>query len=252
MNGEQISARRIAPAYMQVADQLREAIIHGDVDPGSKLPTEPRLSEMFGVSRSTVREAIRVLASQNLVRVVRGVKGGMFVAHPNSDDVRDFLETSLGLLSKAQEVGVDELVDTRSLLEVPAARLAAIRRSDEDLAAMWRTVEDEERALSAGFAGHAALHTVILQASGNGLLGMMTTPIFTVLRSRFLRDEAPSHFWADVAHDHRLIVERIADGDADGAAAEMSSHLDELRALYTSIDSMSRRDVELDDDPGED
>ncbi|HEY3480196.1 MAG TPA: GntR family transcriptional regulator, partial [Streptomyces sp.] len=75
------------PAYQLLSDALRARIITGELKPGEKLPVEPDLSTQYGVSRSTVREALRLLASQNLIITTRGVAGGSFVAYPKPQQV---------------------------------------------------------------------------------------------------------------------------------------------------------------------
>ena len=82
------------PAYQVLADALRAKILAGELEPGRKLPIEPELSAQYGVSRSTVREALRVLASQNLIATTRGVSGGSFVAPPNPEQISGYLEAS--------------------------------------------------------------------------------------------------------------------------------------------------------------
>ena len=73
-----------APAYQTLADDLRAQIVAGRLRPGERLPTEPQLCARFGLSRSTVREALRLLASQHLIVTTRGVTGGSFVAQPSA------------------------------------------------------------------------------------------------------------------------------------------------------------------------
>lgn len=234
-----VKVQRIEPAYRQVASQLRGLILDGELSPGERLPNETELSGMFGVSRSTIREALRALSSHGLITTQRGVAGGSFIAHPEPADVAEYLQASVGLLSVSRIVSVDELLEARAALEVPAARLAAGRRTDEQLATMWAVVRDEEAALDAGFEGHRALHSAVLAAADSSLLELMARPLFTVLRTRFLRDRAPTTFWAEVCRDHRGLVERIAEGDEEGAGRLMAEHLDHLRETYLAIDSRS-------------
>src|SRR6478735_5117351 len=80
-------------AYQALAADLRDRIVSGEFQPGDRLPIEPDLCVRYGVSRSTVREALRLLASQNLIRTVRGTTGGSFVAHPDPDHISAYLET---------------------------------------------------------------------------------------------------------------------------------------------------------------
>lgn len=225
------------PAYRHIARRLRELILDGRLEPGERLPNEAELSASFAVSRSTIREALRELSSQNLLVTTRGVTGGSFVAHPEPEQISGSLEAGLGLLSMRREVSVDTLLEARELLEVPAARLAANRRSDEQLAQLHAAVGEERAALRSDFEGHRRFHAAVLDAAGNTLLEIMTQPLFSVLRTRFLRDEAPPKFWEQVAEDHGLILACIDAGDGEGAAQEMLHHLERLRDTYLEIDS---------------
>ena len=83
------------------------------------------LAREFGVSRATVREALRILAAQNLIRTTKGAGGGSYVTLPTVDHISEFLRGNLNLLSEAEHVSLEELLEVRELVEVPAARLAA-------------------------------------------------------------------------------------------------------------------------------
>lgn len=236
--GDELGVRRIQPAYRQVSDQLRTKILSGELDAGSRLPNETQLSALFGVSRSTVREALRVLSSQNLVTTSRGVEGGTFVARPEPEHVADYLEASVGLLSTSEEVTVTELLEFRRILEVPAAELAAERASADDLEVLRDALrqEAEGRFGIANYEGHRAFHQTLLDACGNSLLEMVTRPIFRTLRTRFLRDQAAPAFWEEVHRAHEQIVKHIEQGDAEGAGKAMREHLDDISVTYERID----------------
>ncbi len=231
---QELSVKRIRPAYEQVAEQLRELILNGTLSPGDQLPVEAELSTIFGVSRSTVREALRLLSSQSLIYTARGVTGGTFVAETSPDAISDYLETSIGLLSGSHEITADELLEARDLLEVPAARLAALRRTDEHLAAMRSAIAQEKAETDRGlrFEHHQRFHAALLDAAGNKLLDLMTVPVFRVIRSRFLEEQPSRKFWNQVDDDHEEILSLIAAGDADQAALRMHAHLARLRSIY--------------------
>lgn len=233
-----LAVQRIQPAYHQVADQLRSLILGGELAPGFRLPNETDLSAQFGVSRSTVREALRVLSSQGLLVTARGVTGGSFVAHPEPEQITRYLEASLGLLSGSNEVSVHDLLAVREMLEAPAAELAAMRRTDAQLDALRRTIE-RERTIHSGsesYEQHRRFHQTILDMSGNALLPVLARPLFVTLRTRFLRDKAPPRFWSEVADDHDIVYERIAAGDGAGAREQMCAHLASLARTYERID----------------
>lgn len=242
-------SKRTAPpdgdglAYRRVADELRARIMSGELPPGSRLPSEPDLSARYGVGRSTVREALRVLSSESLISTSRGIGGGSFVVPPDREQVTSYLERSLNMLSVANLVTVDELLAAREMLEVPAARLAAENRSAvqlEEIRACLPANRDQ-RDLAHQFEGNIQFHLSILEASGNRLMEVMTRPLFTVMRTRFLRDAAPKRFWKVVESDHKRILEAIENSDSKLAAEEMRLHIAHLRSTYARIDRTARK-----------
>ncbi|WP_235738820.1 FadR/GntR family transcriptional regulator [Nocardioides alcanivorans] len=246
MSGEGVSVRRssrpggltvskVRPAYQQVADQLRELILSGSLSSGDRLPPETDLAGTFGVSRSTVREALRVLASRDLIHTTRGTTGGTFVSQVRIDKVSDYLETSIGLLSGSDDVTVAQMLETREVLEVPAARLAATRRGESHLEQLREAVAREKasRGRAGRFTEHRTFHQVIVEASGNPLLAMVTEPVYRVLQNKFLSPDVPDNFWGDVDHDHEDILAAIEGGDGDAAAEAMQRHLFGLRGAYS-------------------
>ncbi len=228
-----LAVKPVKTAYQQVADQLRTLILGGDLAPGDRLPPESELIELFGVSRSTVREALRALSSQGLITTSRGATGGSVVAPPDESGVGEYLEVKIGLLTRGNHLGVDELLEARALLEVPAAGLAALRRRDAELTALER--DTGRRGQPIPRENHMRFHESVLDASGNSLLRMMTRPLFGVLRVRFLRDAAPTDFWNAVGDDHHEILDAIRKSDQERAEQRMSEHLSRLRDTYLAI-----------------
>ncbi len=233
-----LAVNRIRPAYEQVADQLRSLIINGSLVPGDRIPVEAELSTIFGVSRSTVREALRVLGSQGLTYALRGATGGTFVAVTDPATVSGYLETSIGLLTGNDGITAAELLEARAVLEVPAAQLAAARRTDDDLAQLRSIAEREksetERGVRFEYGQH--FHGVILGAANNRLLTVLTSPLFTVIRTRFLGGQQTAAFRRQVDNDHDEILGFIADSDGVRAAQAMQEHLARLRKGYERAD----------------
>lgn len=225
------------PVYLQVADELRHRILTGDLLPGERLPIESELAAQFSVSRSSVREALRLLTAQNLTVTRRGVTGGTFVNRPDPSQVSESLMTGLDFLTLTDELSVAELLEARELLEVPAARLASTRRTEKQLESIIsRLPASPGVEHSPTFEPRRDFHVRIVEAANNPLLEVMTVPIFYVLRTRFLRDRAPKRFWRRVDEDHRRIAEAIVARDADLVAKEMLEHLQRLRKTYEKID----------------
>jgi GntR family transcriptional regulator, transcriptional repressor for pyruvate dehydrogenase complex len=226
------------PAYERLAETLRDQILSGQLRPGDQLPIEPELSARFNVSRSTVREALRVLASQKLVVTTRGVTGGSFVNQPGPEHVQSMLKTALAVMASADGVGtVDNLIEVRHMLEVPAAGLAAERRSEEQLANLRSSLFDPRNVdVPNVFKNTRNFHVVVLDATNNPMLAAVTAPIFLVLQERFAREQAGERFWRQVDKDHRTILALIEARDAEGARQAQAEHLTRLRNTYVRID----------------
>jgi GntR family transcriptional regulator, transcriptional repressor for pyruvate dehydrogenase complex len=227
------------PAYAAVAARLRAQILSGALPPGARLPNEQELSAEFGVGRSTVREALRALSSQNLIETVRGVAGGSFVAVPTVGHVSAHLETGMTLMAAADAVTVEQLMTARRILEVPVAGAAAQQRTAEHLDRLRAAQFDPSGAEGPEtYAANQAFHLVLLRAADNPLLEVVTAPLFRVLSHRFGRDRAPDGFWQEVADDHAELFQRVESGDADGARDAMRRHLDHLTAAYVRMDRL--------------
>lgn len=229
-----VPVRRVRKAYEQVADQLRELIMTGTLKPGERLPNEALLAREFGVSRATVREALRVLAAQNLLRTAKGAGGGSYVTLPTVDHISEFLRSNINLLTESRDLTLEELIEVRMLLEVPAARLAAIRRSERDVEELQASIPGEPTKLTNDeqFAFNKDFHSVLIGASGNSLLAIAAQPVFSALHTKLARYALGRRFHRGINEHHRLIVEAISAGDADGAASEMQSHLEFLVPFY--------------------
>ena len=215
------------PAYQLLADELREEITSGRLQPGSRLPPEPELCVRSGVSRSTVREALRLLASQHLIVTTRGVTGGSFVAHPDAEQLSEALSTGLTLLSNSAEVGLADLLELRRALEVPAAGLAAQRRTDANLIELRGAMFDPDLdELETMLAAHAAFHAAIASATGNPLFELVTRPLYHVTYGEEVVESLPGDYWVRIDADHRELLSCVKGGDAAAAMDVGRRHLD--------------------------
>nr|WP_221375750.1 FadR/GntR family transcriptional regulator [Actinoplanes polyasparticus] len=220
------------PAYQLLADELRADITSGRLQPGERLPPEPELCVKTGVSRSTVREALRLLASQHLIVTTRGVTGGSFVAHPDAEQLADDLTTGFTLLSNSAGVGLTDLVELRRALEVPAAGLAAVRRDDEHLAevrgAFFNPAVDD---LETMLAAHAAFHTAVAKATMNPLFELVVRPLYHASFGEDIIENLPPGYWRQIDADHRLILDCLIMRDAESATRAAAQHLDYIAAV---------------------
>jgi GntR family transcriptional regulator, transcriptional repressor for pyruvate dehydrogenase complex len=226
------------PAYKQVAARLRALILSGELVPADRLPSEAELSALFKVSRSTTREALRLLSSENLIVTSRGPTGGSFVAHPEPGHIQDFLQLNLGLLAAGSPVTVRALFEARELLETPAAGMAATRRTPEQLEMLRACVRPAEGDDDPGqlFEMNRAFHVQLLEAADNVVLMTLAQPVFGVIRGRFGRNEADEAFWGRVVSDHEVILAAVEAGDADRAQAAMRRHIAHLETAYSGME----------------
>jgi len=236
----ELKVNRVRPAYEQVAEQLRDRMLSAELLPGERLPSEAELAGMFGVGRTTIREGLRLLTSQQLVTTTRGVKGGTFVVTPDADNISRYLETSIGLLAGTSRLSIDELLEARMCLELPATRRATGQADKAQIAAIGLTVGSDQSV----HMEHSNFHVAILQASGNRMLEVMARPIFDVLRTRLNRGAAPADFWDTVRDDHQQIFQAIGARDEAGAVVRMEGHLGHLASVYSAIDVAARDALE--------
>ncbi|MEA2720330.1 MAG: GntR family transcriptional regulator, transcriptional repressor for pyruvate dehydrogenase complex [Candidatus Eremiobacteraeota bacterium] len=212
--------------HAHVVDALMPMIASGELPPGSLLPTEPEMSARFGVSRSVVREALRVLGAKGLIEVRHG--SGTRVTTPDRWDPLD--PQILGALrGRGPSAAVlHDLLEARTIIECEVAALAAERADAEQRDALRDAVEtmrasldDPDRFVS----GDSAFHLTLLRAARNRVLERMTQPMHELLRyAQALTDAIPGVLTRALA-DHEAIAEAVLRRDAAGARDAMRVHL---------------------------
>ncbi|MFK7837492.1 MAG: FadR/GntR family transcriptional regulator [Sulfitobacter sp.] len=157
----------------EIASDIREAIVSGELDIDQRLPSEAELAEHFEVSRPTVREALKRLAAQSLIRTQRGAAGGAFVNRLSFEDAYLQQITTSTLLLSMNAVSFETACEARFALERACAHLAASRRSDEHLATMRAEIERQnETGLTdeAFCASDVVFHRAFVDAARNPVL----------------------------------------------------------------------------------
>jgi DNA-binding FadR family transcriptional regulator len=192
------------------------------------------LAREFGVSRATLREALRLLGAENLIRTAKGARGGSFVTVPSAKGLSDSLRSGIGRLALGEHLTLEELLEARELLEVPAARLAAQRRADADVERLRESIPGEPLKLTTQeqFVYNRDFHSIVIDACGNTMLAVAAQPIFEVLQTHLSRSKLGREWHRAINHHHRSIAAAIEAGDDDAAAGEMHDHLQYLRPFY--------------------
>lgn len=182
----------------QIAEQLREAIVSGKFKIGDRLPTEDDLARRFQVSRPTVREALKRLAAQNLVRAKRGPAGGSFVIQPSYEELAESLSASATLLVGMGALSIEEIIVARRMLQSDCLRLAVKNANHESLRKIETALliqkcaelSDQEFCQA-----DVAFHRALVDATDNGMLRFvmytviealvpLTNMVVTVVRQR--------------------------------------------------------------------
>ena len=152
------------------------------------------------------------------------------------------LQANVALLAELDDITLEELLEARRLLEVPAARLAARRRSVDDVDRLRDAIPDEATGHGAGerFSANAGFHTSVMAASGNALLEVAALPVFAVLQTSLARSGLGPRFARRIDADHQGIADAIGRGDGDGAAEAMEAHLAYLQPHYRRVWRLGR------------
>ncbi|WJY20984.1 GntR family transcriptional regulator [Fontisubflavum oceani] len=157
----------------QIAKAIRDAIIAGDLIVDARLPSEAELAEQFDVSRPTVREALKRLAAQSLIRTQRGAFGGAFVNRLSFEDAYSQQITTSTLLLSMNSVSFDTACEARFALERACAPLSAERRSADHLATMRAEIHRQSQpglTDEAFCASDVAFHRALVDGAGNPVL----------------------------------------------------------------------------------
>jgi GntR family transcriptional repressor for pyruvate dehydrogenase complex len=156
------------------------------------------------------------------------------VTVPSASDISQSLRSGLGRLASAEHVTLDELLEARGLLEVPAAQLAARRRAEDDMSRLRESIPADPLRLGADeqFLYNRDFHAVVIEASGNTLLAVAAQPIFDVLRTHLSRSTLGRGYHRAINIHHRRLADAIEARDEVAAGVEMRDHLEFLRPYY--------------------
>ena len=228
-----------------LARELRERILSGELVEGTALPAERELVKQTQMSRATVREALRILEVQNLVRVKAGRAGGAFVQRPTTKSMAN----SVTMLIRGRRIKLADLMETREALEPFCAELAARKRTEDELAALDRAnkdISDPDTDLPAFLQANLDWHVGVAMASHNELLiGFMTAlshAIYTGTENPAFVDD---NVRTETARAHRSITTAIRNRDADAAGRRMRRHVHSYAKAALGMDE--REAIAVDD-----
>ncbi|MEE6174996.1 FadR/GntR family transcriptional regulator [Mycobacterium sp. 050134] len=221
----------------RVATILRKMFIRGELAEGTMLPPESELMERFGVSRPTLREAFRVLESESLIAIQRGVRGGARVTRPR----RETLARYAGLILEYEGVTLKDVYDARVALEAPMVVQLAKDREPEVVAELEAIIE-RETSLAPGAAAIDTLtdfHAAIARLSGNKTLQIVSSMLHHIVETANRSLQPTDNGRAEQAlrrsaKTHRMLLELIKAGEADKAGELWQRHLHKAEEFVLS------------------
>jgi GntR family transcriptional repressor for pyruvate dehydrogenase complex len=240
--------------YQRIVQQIEDAIARGELKAGQRLPSERELVVEFGASRPTVREALRVLESNGIVRSRPG--------DPNGPEILPFsadrLAKQMTRLVQVDEVSIAELVAFRMILDGSACMLAAGLRSDAELAEMEQTVVIMSEAIDGGYdefsEADVAFHDAIAKAGRNALIQVCNKVVrgvvLSLISDRFTRAGNAKALMRESLQHHVEVLEAIRAGDGAAAARISRQNLYKYYAGYVPKKHREPLLALLDDEPG--
>jgi GntR family transcriptional regulator, transcriptional repressor for pyruvate dehydrogenase complex len=221
---------RVPKASDVLADALRDDILAGALAEGSPMLPERDLAAAYGLSRTAVREALRMLEREGLIVTRPGRGGGSFVRRPDAET----MNRSLGLFITARRISFRNLLDVREALEPAAAELAALRRTEDDIADLRRVhaqMETSFERLDEFQLRNMEWHITVVRASHNDLMHALMLAV-----SKQIRQGTPIEgFHSEAIREqvlavHAKVNEALIDGSPSAARQAMERHLHSYRS----------------------
>jgi len=235
---------RFAPARVdashQIALEIRRYLEREGLQPGDRIGTEQELAAEFGVSRPTLREGLRLLASSHLIRVGRGRSGGIFVARTPNEGMSRNVSESISMMLATETVSLCELLDARMFLEVPLAGLAAANATEE-VAAELQAAIDAAASHPPGSPpfndADKHFHQILARAAGNELLLAFTGWILEVLQPQLIASIGTKVDADEILQQHRDIQRAVRRRQVAGAEKAMRAHIAYLMEIQRGTES---------------
>ena len=227
----------------QIAENIRNAIMDGSLKVDEKLPTEEILAKKFNVSRPTIREALKRLAAQNLIRSRRGPTGGTFVNCPSQEDLRSSLTESAMLMVSMGEFSLSEIAEARRELELTCCRIAALRRGDEHLQAMAAEIKKQKNPETTDVdfcASDVRFHRAVVDATQNPVLQFVMFAVIEALQPATNLVIFRFRERKKILAQHERIYKSIKDKDADEAEHAMAEQMNYLCEQYAQAQEWRR------------
>ena len=238
----QLTPMQVPKASDVLADDLRERILRGEFPEGTALPPERELVAQTRMSRTTVREALRILEVQGLVQIRTGRAGGAFVQRPGEESIA----STVSLLIRGRQVRLAALLETREAVEPACAQLAAKYRTQTDLDALERANKamSSEGSLSDFLTANVDWHVAVAVASHNelltGFMGALSRAIYAATDNQSFVDASVR---LTTVRAHKSITEAIRKRDPEAAVRRMKRHVHEYAEAVLEVEDRTEIEV---------
>ena len=230
--------------YEQIADNLEQAIMRPEGEAVTRLPSEMELAKRFNVSRTVIREGLKLLKERGLIQLRNG--GGSYVTKPSPDTVF----SAVSRIIHMEHISNDDLHNMRLILEVAAARQAALHAQPEDMEALDSIIEsmkDHSLPLAERVGKDTEFHIILAKASRNVLLGMFVEVMTMLIKEYMGKGVLIPGGIEDALRRHRAVLAAVKTKDPDRAEVAIREHLRVSRQnvrLFEDIESKKPKDAE--------
>ncbi|WP_226688483.1 FadR/GntR family transcriptional regulator [Ruegeria arenilitoris] len=239
-----IDPRKPADLSAQIAQAIRDAIISGELIVDERLPSEAELSDQFQVSRPTVREALKRLAAQSLIRTQRGASGGAFVNRISFEDAHSQQITTSTLLLSMNEVSFDTACEARFSLERACAPLSAQRRTSDQLATMRAEIfRQAQPGLSdeAFCASDVTFHRALVDGADNPVLSYQLAGAVEAMQPLMNMITFTARSREQIISLHNQIADALEERDAAKVDAKLVELEEYTRKLAQDVAQQHRK-----------
>jgi len=204
-----------------IISQIRDSILSGQLKPGDRLASEKELISQFGVSKATMREALRVLEVMGLIEIRKGIRGGAFVAEV---DMRTTINSIINFLH-FKPVSIKEITMLRYLIEPTVARIAATKITGKDIQYLRQVMREHIGEGDSEVSKEISFHRYLARMAENTVLVLTIDFIDNLLRSIKANLKLGPDFYEQVRLAHENILESLIQRDPDAAQIAMSNDL---------------------------
>ena len=208
----------------QIIDQIRDAVLSGKLKPGNRLASERELADQFGVSKATMREAMRVLEVLGLIEIRKGLGGGIFIAEVG---MRTTIHSIINFLH-FQPVSIKEITMLRFLIEPTVAQIAASKITDNDIKNLKKILGENPSASADEVSKEIGFHRYLARMAENTLLILIVDFVDNLLDSIKSKAKLGTDFYRDVRKAHLQILDCLIKKDVVGAGIAMTQDILEV------------------------